>query len=174
MLARTHQAAQTPELEKVFCFFSSEKKTLLSVLLHFDASLTLFAYLAGWWPAKTRRHHGQEAILAGDLSITPAALAPAGTPRTTAADAASIALNATPARVTTPATQAAAASTTSSTAPPLNPGLHLDLALNLVVLQFFDSKGNVTQTIPSQKQLEAYQADASSKQQSGATASQLL
>jgi len=29
MLARTLQAAQTPEFAKVFCFFSSEKKAFL-------------------------------------------------------------------------------------------------------------------------------------------------
>jgi len=29
MLSRTLQAAQTPEFAKVFCFFSSEKKTFL-------------------------------------------------------------------------------------------------------------------------------------------------
>jgi hypothetical protein len=41
----------------------------------------------------------------------------------------------------------------------LNPGFRLDPALNLAVLQFFDEKGDVTQTIPSQKQLQAYQQD---------------
>jgi hypothetical protein len=30
MLSRTSQAAPTPKFSKVFCFFSSEKKTLLS------------------------------------------------------------------------------------------------------------------------------------------------
>jgi hypothetical protein len=30
MLSRIFQAAQTPEIAKVFCFFSSEKKALLS------------------------------------------------------------------------------------------------------------------------------------------------
>ena len=50
--------------------------------------------------------------------------------------------------------------------PPVNPGFHLDPALNIVVLQFFDAKGNVTQSIPSQKQLDAYHAD------DGATATQ--
>jgi hypothetical protein len=43
--------------------------------------------------------------------------------------------------------------------PNLNPGFRLDPALNLAVLQFFDEKGDVTQTIPSQKQLQAYQQD---------------
>jgi hypothetical protein len=42
---------------------------------------------------------------------------------------------------------------------PVNPDFHLDLALNIVVLQFFDSKGDVTQSIPSQKQLDAYRAE---------------
>ncbi|HTZ70724.1 MAG TPA: hypothetical protein VMB71_08765 [Acetobacteraceae bacterium] len=55
----------------------------------------------------------------------------------------------------------AAGSTTIGGPPPVNPGLHLDPALNLVVLQFFDSEGNVTQSIPSQRQLQAYrQGDA--------------
>jgi len=45
--------------------------------------------------------------------------------------------------------------------PPVNPGFHLDPALNIVVLQFFDAKGNVTQSIPSQKQLDAYRTDDS-------------
>jgi hypothetical protein len=39
----------------------------------------------------------------------------------------------------------------------VNPSLHLDLALNLVVLQFVDNNGDVTTQIPSQKQLKAYQ-----------------
>jgi len=43
--------------------------------------------------------------------------------------------------------------------PPINPDFHLDPALNIVVLQFFDAEGNVTQSIPSQKQLNAYRAD---------------
>jgi hypothetical protein len=30
VLSRTSQAAPTPEREKVFCFFSSEKKTFLT------------------------------------------------------------------------------------------------------------------------------------------------
>ena len=42
--------------------------------------------------------------------------------------------------------------------PLLNPRLHLDLALNLVVLQFFDDQGEVTSSIPSAKQLKAYTA----------------
>ena len=43
--------------------------------------------------------------------------------------------------------------------PPINPDFHLDPALNIVVLQFFDAKGNVTSSIPSQKQLDAYRLD---------------
>jgi hypothetical protein len=34
MLPRTVQAAQTPEIEKVFCFFSSEKKAFLPFYRH--------------------------------------------------------------------------------------------------------------------------------------------
>ncbi len=59
-----------------------------------------------------------------------------------------------------------------SNGPPLaNPSLHLDLALNLVVLQFFNAAGEVTQSIPSQKQLEAYQKDGPDASQ---TVSKLL
>jgi hypothetical protein len=50
-------------------------------------------------------------------------------------------------------------SSAPSGSPNLNPGFRLDPALNLAVLQFFDEKGDVTQTIPSQKQLQAYQQD---------------
>ena len=34
MLSRIFQAAQTPEIAKVFCFFSSEKKALLAAQHH--------------------------------------------------------------------------------------------------------------------------------------------
>jgi hypothetical protein len=61
---------------------------------------------------------------------------------------------------------------TVSNGPPLaNPSLHLDLALNLVVLQFFNAQGEVTQSIPSQKQLEAYQQEGPDASQ---TVSKLL
>ena len=46
----------------------------------------------------------------------------------------------------------------SSKRPLVNPSLHLDLALNLVVLQFIDDKGDVTNTIPTASQLKAYKA----------------
>ena len=87
--------------------------------------------------------------MASDLSITqavpvaPVARAQSPTPAASPASAAST----------------AAQSSRSSASPQLNPGLHLDLALNLVVLQFFNAKGDVIQSIPSQKQLEAYQQD---------------
>jgi hypothetical protein len=42
-------------------------------------------------------------------------------------------------------------------APPVvNPSLHLDPALGLVVLEFRDEAGQVTGSIPSQRQIEAY------------------
>ena len=41
MLSRTFLAAQTPEIAKVFCFFSSEKKALL-------AACVLLARRAEW------------------------------------------------------------------------------------------------------------------------------
>ena len=49
---------------------------------------------------------------------------------------------------------------TNSGPPAINPSLHVDPALNLVVLQFFDAQGDVEQSIPSQKQLAAYRQDA--------------
>ncbi len=49
----------------------------------------------------------------------------------------------------------------ASKRPLVNPSLHLDLALNLVVLQFVDDKGDVTSSIPSVKQLKAYKAHQS-------------
>lgn len=55
----------------------------------------------------------------------------------------------------------AATASTASKRPLINPSLHLDLALNLVVLQFLDDKGDVTDSIPSPKQLKAYQAQQS-------------
>ena len=44
--------------------------------------------------------------------------------------------------------------------PPVNPGVYLDMALNIVVTQFFNAQGNVTQSIPSPRQLEAYREGA--------------
>ena len=43
-----------------------------------------------------------------------------------------------------------------------NPRLHTDLALNRLVLEFFDAQGDLTHSIPSQKQLDAYRIAASS------------
>jgi hypothetical protein len=73
----------------------------------------------------------------------------------------------TPAAPTPSAASTAAQPTSNASAPALNPGLHLDLALNLVVLQFFNAKGDVIQSIPSQKQLEAYQQDNTSNAPGG-------
>ena len=62
------------------------------------------------------------------------------------------------------ATTATAADKSTETAaskrPLINPSLHVDLALNLVVLEFVDDKGDVTNSIPSAKQLKAYQDQA--------------
>jgi hypothetical protein len=44
----------------------------------------------------------------------------------------------------------------------VNPDLHVDLALNIVVLQFYNAQGDITQSIPSQKQLQAYQTNEAS------------
>ena len=57
-----------------------------------------------------------------------------------------------------PAAAFDAGQSTVSKRPLINPSLHLDPALNLVVLQFLDNKGDVTDSIPSPKQLKAYQA----------------
>ena len=51
-----------------------------------------------------------------------------------------------------------AAVAAASKRPLVNPSLHLDLALNLVVLRFIDDKGDVTNTIPTASQIKAYKA----------------
>jgi hypothetical protein len=63
-----------------------------------------------------------------------------------------------PAAPVAPANVDPIAAQAASKRPLVNPGLHLDLALNLVVLQFVDDKGDVTRSIPSEKQLKAYQS----------------
>jgi hypothetical protein len=55
-----------------------------------------------------------------------------------------------------PLTQGAAA----MAQPYVNPNLHLDPALGLVVIEFRDESGRLTSTIPSQRQIEAYRAHA--------------
>jgi hypothetical protein len=43
------------------------------------------------------------------------------------------------------------------TGPPIfNPTLHFDAALGLVVIEFRDASGQVTTTIPTQRQMDAY------------------
>jgi len=57
--------------------------------------------------------------------------------------------------------------------PPLpNPRLTVDPGLNRVVLEFFNSSGVLTNTIPSQKQLEAYRLAAFAGHSSPATDAQ--
>ncbi len=91
--------------------------------------------------------------MSGDLAIAPATtVQPALSSRTATSDKSS-----------TPTANSTATVSGLTGPPPVNPGLHLDPALNIVVLQFFDAKGNVTQTIPSQKQLQAYQQGAGQK-----------
>jgi len=62
--------------------------------------------------------------------------------------------------------QAAPSPPVAGSASPLlpNPRLTVDPGLNRVVLEFFDSAGTLTNTIPSQKQLDAYRLAASSGQ----------
>ena len=74
---------------------------------------------------------------------------------------------ASPARTTAASeTQSATSSKAATTA---NPSYVLDLGLNLVVLQFHDERGDITQSIPSERQLRAYRdggsasADAATK-----------
>ena len=86
--------------------------------------------------------------MAGDVAINPVALR-ALTP-----------LVQTPSNGIAAAIPDTPAQTSASKRPLLNPSLHVDLALNLVVLQFEDSKGNVTNSIPSEKQLKAYREQA--------------
>jgi hypothetical protein len=89
--------------------------------------------------------------LPGDLSVTP--VVPVWLTQSHRADASQ-------ATGSTPSTPDQSLGTNLATIPhPVNPDFHLDLALNIAVLQFFDAKGNVTQSIPSQKPLDAYRAD---------------
>jgi hypothetical protein len=90
--------------------------------------------------------------VAGEIAITQGATMPQAQSTRTAAAAAA---------------PASTGAVSVANGPPLtNPSLHLDLALNLVVLQFFNAQGQVTQSIPSQKQLEAYQQDGTDASQS--------
>ena len=58
------------------------------------------------------------------------------------------------------ATTATTAASTSATALPdlPNPSMHIDPQLGVVVLQFRSSSGLVTNTLPTQSQLDAYRA----------------
>ena len=64
---------------------------------------------------------------------------------------------------------ASTSATANKATPTANPSHVLDLGLNLVVLQFHDGHGDLTQSIPSERQLRAYRdgtgatADAASK-----------
>jgi hypothetical protein len=89
--------------------------------------------------------------VSGDLAI----------PQTTPRQAAQIEQIRAPGTVT-PAAPDPAAVTAASKRPLTNPSLHIDVALNLVVLQFVDDKGVVTSSIPSAKQLKAYQENGNS------------
>lgn len=88
--------------------------------------------------------------MTGDLAIS-GALASTGT-------AAPYGVSAQPASAAGAPVAIASAAATGAP-PPLNPALHIDAMLNLVVLQFFDAHGDVVNSIPSQKQLDAYRLD---------------
>jgi hypothetical protein len=59
-----------------------------------------------------------------------------------------------------PSSAAIAASSAKPDADLPNPRLHTDLALNRLVLEFFNAQGTLTNSIPSQKQLDAYRLAA--------------
>ncbi len=67
-----------------------------------------------------------------------------------------------PSRSASPAEPVAASSSVSPLLP--NPRLTVDAGLNRVVLEFFNSTGVLTNSSPSQKQLEAYRLAAASGQ----------
>ncbi len=83
----------------------------------------------------------------GDLSITP--VVPVWRTQPQRTDTHDASAGAAPAAAANPA----------ATPHLLNPDFHLDPGLNIVVLQFFNTNGDLTQSIPSQKQLDAYRAD---------------
>src|SRR5262249_2872666 len=56
-----------------------------------------------------------------------------------------------------PATEPIAAQEPPAASPVPNPSLRLNAALGLVVIEFRNDAGTVTSSIPSQRQLEAYQ-----------------
>jgi hypothetical protein len=58
---------------------------------------------------------------------------------------------------TTPAVLAASRESSAASSPSPNPELQLDPALGVVVIEFRNTAGTVTTSIPSQRQLEAYQ-----------------
>jgi hypothetical protein len=85
--------------------------------------------------------------VSGDVAVTPSGprvITPVVQPQTS----------------TAAATPDKSAEASASKRPLVNPSLHVDLALNLVVLEFVDDKGDVTNSIPSAKQLKAYQDQA--------------
>jgi len=63
----------------------------------------------------------------------------------------------TPGGSVAPVSSNGTAGAVSSAGSPPNPSVYLDPALNLVVLAFFDAQGNLTSTVPSEQQLQAYQ-----------------
>jgi hypothetical protein len=51
-----------------------------------------------------------------------------------------------------------AANAAAPTAPIVNPALRFDLRLGLVVIEFFDDRGEVSTSIPTPRQLKAYES----------------
>jgi hypothetical protein len=78
-----------------------------------------------------------------DISVQAVALARAGSDSTAAA------------QMEVPAAPVPQAAPVQS--PIINPTLRLDTALGLVVIEFRNDSGTVTTSIPSERQLEAYQ-----------------
>jgi len=55
----------------------------------------------------------------------------------------------------------------ASLATPTHSSLRFELSVDLVVLEFYDASGNVTGSIPSEKQLQAYRVGSATPEQVG-------
>jgi hypothetical protein len=67
-----------------------------------------------------------------------------------------------------PAPQQEAAPSTATAAPSYpNPSMHIDPALNIVVIEFRNTAGTVTDTTPTEQQLDAYRQTMWSKPTNG-------
>lgn len=94
--------------------------------------------------ARTAQRPAVNAAMSTDISVQAVAVARAGSDGAFEARAA--------ASEPAPPAQPAAVSS-----PIINPTLRLEPALGLVVIEFRDESGTITTSIPSQRQIEAYQ-----------------